>query len=86
MTVLIIDLSTYYVLIQLLLRKYINKKLGHFVEWYRKTNKLPSLSQLATADLPKGRGGKGGQPPRKKQKKAPISTRVDTIQSLHTGP
>ena len=59
----------------------VNKKLGHFVEWYRKTNKLASLSQLATADLPKGRGHKGGQPPRKKQKKAPISTRVDMIQA-----
>ena len=59
----------------------VNKKLGHFVDWYRKANKLPSLSKLATADVPKGRGRKGGQPPRKKQKKVPISTRVDTIQA-----
>ena len=58
----------------------VNKKLGHFVEWYRKANKLPSLSKLATADVPKGRGRKGGQPPCKKQRKVPISTRVDTIQ------
>ena len=57
----------------------VNGKLWQFVEWYRKSKKLLSLSRLVVKDMPKGRGQKGSKPPRKKQKLNPVSKRVDPI-------
>ena len=57
----------------------VNGKLKQFIEWYRKAKKMPSLTKLATSDMPKGRGRKGGRVPRKKQTKTPIATRVDLV-------
>ena len=62
----------------------LNSKLGQFIEWYRKANKIPSLSKLATSDMPKGRGRKGGQAPRKKQAKTPVTARIDLINVAST--
>ena len=56
-----------------------NGKLKQFIEWYRKAKKMPSLTKLATSDMPKGRGRKGGRVPQKKQTKTPIATRVDLV-------
>ena len=57
----------------------VNGKLKQFIELYRKAKKMPSLTKLATSDMPKGRGRKGGRVPRKKQTKTPIATRVDLV-------
>lgn len=38
--------------------------LKRFVEWYKKSKKIPNLTKLVTANIPKGRGRKGGIAPR----------------------
>ena len=39
-----------------------------FVDNFKKANKAPSMTALAKSGMPKGRGRKGGVPPRKKAK------------------
>ena len=57
----------------------VNEKLNQVIEWYRKAKKMPSLTKLATSDMPKGRGHKGRRVPRKKRTKTPIATRVNLV-------
>ena len=57
----------------------VNGRLNHFIEWYRKAMKMPSLAKLVTSDMPKGRGRKGGCVPRKKQTKTLVTIRVNLI-------
>ena len=57
----------------------VNGKLPQFVDWFRKTKKLPNLSKLAMKDIPKESGCKGGKAPRKKKKSEPITSRVSLI-------
>ena len=45
-----------------------NGELQLFVDWLKKVKKSPNLTQLALATMPKGRGRKGCNPPRKKKK------------------
>ncbi len=48
----------------------INGKLSEFVAFVQKKKKRPNITKLTTASMPKGRGRKGGVPPRKR--KAPV--------------
>lgn len=48
------------------------KKLPQFIEWYKKSKKSPSLSKFVAATMPKGRGNKGGVPPRKRKSTAAV--------------
>ena len=61
-----------------------------FVEWYKKSKKVPNLTKLITAKMPKGRGRKGGAAPPKKKPKVTISStdRVpfSTVCNLSHGP
>ena len=44
----------------------INGDLQLFLQWYTSNDVQPNITQLATANLPKGRGQKGGIPKRKR--------------------
>ena len=61
-----------------------------FVEWYKQSKKLPNLTKLVTAKMPKDRGCKGGAtPPKKKPKVAVTSTEgvpFSTVCRLSGGP
>ena len=46
-----------------------NNDLVTFIEWMKKTKRSPNLTKLLVAKMPKGRGQKGGVPPRKRKKK-----------------
>ena len=47
-----------------------------FIEYFKKQKKVPSLTALAKSGVPGGRGRKGGEPPRKRAKSAPVEERV----------
>jgi len=46
----------------------VNGKLEHFTQWYRKSKKLPILTQLALKDISKGSGRKGSNPLKRKER------------------
>ena len=45
----------------------INGKLAHFISFVQKKKKRPNLTNLTTTTMPRGRGRKGGVPPRKRK-------------------
>lgn len=53
----------------------ISQSLPQFIEYYRKSKKLPSLTSL-TAVNSTGSGHKGGKPPRKKRAKEAVTIRI----------
>ena len=46
----------------------INQMLPAFLDMFQKQKKLPNLTSLAMAGMPRGRGHKGGKPPRKRNR------------------
>ena len=52
-------------------------KLPEFVAWFRKANKCPNLSKFAEATMPKGRGKKGNENPRKRKTSAATETIIE---------
>ena len=58
-----------------------------FVEWYKRSKKLPNLTKLITTKMPKGRGRKGGTAPPKKKAKVTSTERVpfSTVCKLSDG-
>ena len=54
----------------------VNHMLPAFIEYFKKQKKVPSLTALAKSGVPGGRGRKGGEPPRKRAKSAPVEERV----------
>ena len=46
------------------------------LDCFKKQKKIPNMSALAKAGMPTGRGRKGGEPPRKRNKCTPPETRV----------
>ena len=54
----------------------VNHKLPAFINLFEKQKKVPNLSSLAKDGMPKGRGRKGGLPPRKRMKSAAPEKRV----------
>ena len=52
-------------------------KLPEFVAWFKKANKCPNLSKFAEATMPKGRGKKGNENPRKRRTSAVTETRIE---------
>ena len=70
----------------------VNQMLPSFINTFQRQKKSSNLTSLATADMPRGRGCKGGKPPRKKKKTDapeiripfnPVSS-MDTSLSLST--
>ena len=51
-------------------------KLELFVKWFKKAKRVTNLTKLATTNMPRGRGRKGGVPPSRRKKKAPYTQRV----------
>ena len=49
--------------------------LQSFVTWFSKAKRVPNITQLATSQMPAGRGRKGGIPPRKRRKTVPAESR-----------
>ena len=43
-----------------------------FVEWYKRSKKLPNLTKLITTQMPKGRGHKGGAVPPRRSRKSQV--------------
>ena len=56
----------------------LNGELHLFLQWYKKNNPQPYITQLAMVGLPKGRGRKGGIP---KQKRSRVFTATDVVVS-----
>ena len=56
----------------------LNGELHLFLQWYKKNNPQPNITQLAMAGLPKGRGRKGGIPKRKRSR---VFTATDVVVS-----
>ena len=54
----------------------INCKLPQFVTFLKKKKKAPNITQLVTSNMPRGRGRKGGIPPRKRKPTQEITARV----------
>ncbi len=52
------------------------KKLPDYIEKFTKAKRTPSLTKFAEATMPKGRGKKGSQCPRKRKASTAIETRV----------
>ena len=52
-------------------------KLPEFVAWYKKSRKVPNLTKFAEATMPKGRGRKGSEGPRKRKTPVPTATRLE---------
>lgn len=52
-----------------------NSDLQSFVTWFAKAKKVPNITQLATSQMPAGRGRKGSVPPRKRRKTIPVESR-----------
>ena len=52
-------------------------KLPEFVAWFRKANKCPDPSKFAEATMPKGRGKKGNENPRKRKTSAATETIIE---------
>ena len=44
------------------------KKLPEFIQKFKKTKQTPNITKFAEATMPKGRGRKGSEPPRKRKK------------------
>ena len=51
-----------------------NGKLQEFVNFVKKKKKVPNVTALVTTTMPKGRGRKGGAPPRKKHSSQPAES------------
>lgn len=47
-------------------------KLSEFVDWYKKSKKIPNLTKFAEATMPKGRGRKGCVASRKRKSSIPV--------------
>ena len=58
-----------------------NGQLPEFLQFLQKKKKTPNVTSLITANMPRGRGRKGGQPPRTRKPQNPPETRV----SMHVG-
>ena len=56
----------------------LNGELNLFLQWYKKNNPQPNITQLAMTGLPKGRGRKGGIPKRKSSR---VFTATDVVVS-----
>ena len=56
----------------------VNGELHLFLQWYKRNNPQPNITQLAMAGLPKGRGRKGGIPKRKRLR---VFTAADVVVS-----
>ncbi len=54
-----------------------NKQLDRFVASYGTSKKVPKLTALTTAGMPKGRGRKGSKAPAKRRPSVPVQTRVE---------
>ena len=54
----------------------LNGKLLEFVAFYKKTKRVPNLTSMATSGMPKGKGRKGSEPPRKRKRKETVESRV----------
>ena len=59
-----------------------NGQLRDFVQFLQKKKKIPNLTNLITANMPHGRGRKGGHPPRTRKRSSPDS---ETRLSMHIG-
>ena len=66
----------------------VNNMLPSFIEYFIKQRKVPNMSRLAKAGMPKGCGRKGSEPPRKKKKAVTSEARVSlqTSSSCSTPP
>lgn len=53
-----------------------NGQLPEFLQFLRKKKKTPNVTSLITASMPRGRGRKGGHPPRTRKPQNPPETRV----------
>ncbi len=61
----------------------INNVLPQFIAWVKKTTKVgPNLTKLLTSDMPAGRGRKGNQAPRKREKTVEVTNRVKLLPTL----
>ena len=56
------------------------KKLPEFIEKFKKIKQTPNLTKFAEATMPKGRGRKGSEPPRKR-KKTSSTAEVQQVQN-----
>jgi len=54
----------------------LSSKLPKFVAWFKRTKKCPNLSKFAEATMPKGRGKKGSENPRKRKAPSETETRI----------
>jgi hypothetical protein len=63
-----------------------NNKLPEYIEKLKKNKKIPNISQLANATMPKGKGRKGGQCPRKRKRNDDIETIIQNpnMMSYHS--
>ena len=52
-------------------------KLPQFVEWFKKSKKVPNLSKFAETTMSKGRGEKGGACSRKRKPSLPTKKRIE---------
>ena len=60
-----------------------NNDLSTFIEWMKKAKRSPNLTKLLLTKMPKGRGQKGGVPPRKKKKKDEVQVRKSFTEVLN---
>ena len=63
-------------------------QLPEFVAYYKRNKRIPSLTKMAVATMPKGRGRKGGEQPQKRRRVVQTETRVEnpTMEETPTSP
>ena len=54
-----------------------NHQLTELVSSYQKVKRTPNLTKLATSEMPKGRGRKGGKGPTKRKPSVPVESRYE---------
>ena len=54
-----------------------SRKLPQFIEWFKKSKKVPNLSKFAETTMPKGRGKKGGACSRKRKPSLPTKKSIE---------
>ena len=60
-----------------------NGKLSDYIEKVKKKKKTPNITKLAEATIPKGRGRKGSEDPRKRKRNSTVETHLENPSLIH---